>query len=206
MARSNHDFLFKILILGDSSVGKSCILTRFSDDVFNHSFMPTIGIDFKIKTLEINNKAVKLQIWDTAGQERFNNITESYYRTAKGVMFVYDITNGESFDNVAKWLRNLEQNTAEETVKYIIGNKCDLQDIRVINHTTGLEMATNFGLKFYETSAKTNINIQKIFYDMAKDLTAKEEVKRLTAGENTNITVAETRTGNNRPGYLPSCC
>jgi small GTP-binding protein len=84
-------------------------LTRFSDDVFNFSFMPTIGIDFKIKTLEINNKSIKLQIWDTAGQERFNNITESYYRTAKGVLFVYDITNGQSFDNIGKWLRNLEQ-------------------------------------------------------------------------------------------------
>lgn len=169
--------------------------------------MPTIGIDFKIKTVEIDNKQIKLQIWDTAGQERFNNITESYYRTAKGVLFVYDITNGQSFDNIGKWLRNLEANNSEETVKYIVGNKCDLTDIRVVDHTKGLEMATHFGLNFYETSAKENINIQQVFYDMARELTIKEEAKKSNE-DKSNINLPTTRLdyNQNKSSYFQNCC
>ena len=98
----NYDHLFKLLLIGDSGVGKTCILFRFSDDQFNTSFISTIGIDFKIKTVDIDGKRVKLQIWDTAGQERFHTITTSYYRGANGIMMVYDITNPKSFDNITK--------------------------------------------------------------------------------------------------------
>ena len=108
MAKKSYDLLFKLLLIGDSGVGKTCILFRFSDDAFNNTFISTIGIDFKIKTIELRGKKVKLQIWDTAGQERFHPITTSYYRGAMGIMLVYDITNSKSFDNIAKWLRNIQ--------------------------------------------------------------------------------------------------
>lgn len=144
MSKKSHDRMFKILILGDSSVGKSCILQRFSDNVFHVSHLPTIGVDFKIKTVHLHDKIVKLQIWDTAGQERFNTITESYYRTADGVLFVYDICNGKSFDNVAKWFRNFEENTYEnEVCKFLVGNKCDLKDLRVVDLEKGVEVSIN---------------------------------------------------------------
>merc|ERR1711881_702429 len=104
MAKKTYDLLFKLLLIGDSGVGKTCILFRFSDDAFNTTFISTIGIDFKIKTIEIDGKRIKLQIWDTAGQERFHTITTSYYRGAMGIMLVYDVTNEKTFDNIHRWL------------------------------------------------------------------------------------------------------
>lgn len=115
MAKKSYDLLFKLLLIGDSGVGKTCILFRFSDDAFNNTFISTIGIDFKIKTIELRGKKIKLQIWDTAGQERFHTITTSYYRGAMGIMLVYDISNSKSFDNIAKWLRNIQG----RTIKYM---------------------------------------------------------------------------------------
>ena len=131
MAKQAYDHLFKILLIGDSGVGKTCILCRFSDDSFNSSFISTIGIDFKMKTIELNGKKIKLQIWllqvclvlvllgkklniiflirDTAGQERFYTITSTYYRGAMGIMLVYDVTDGKSFDSIGKWLRNIDE-------------------------------------------------------------------------------------------------
>merc|ERR1712071_147884 len=107
--KKSYDLLFKLLLIGDSGVGKTCILFRFSDDAFNTTFISTIGIDFKIKTIELQGKKIKLQIWDTAGQERFHTITTSYYRGAMGIMLVYDITSVKTFDNIAKWLRNIDE-------------------------------------------------------------------------------------------------
>nr|pir hypothetical protein T23H2.6 - Caenorhabditis elegans [Caenorhabditis elegans] len=137
MARRPYDMLFKLLLIGDSGVGKTCILYRFSDDAFNTTFISTIGIDFKIKTIELKGKKIKLQIWDTAGQERFHTITTSYYRGAMGIMLVYDITNAKSFDNIAKWLRNIDEHASEDVVKMILGNKCDMSDRRVVSRERG---------------------------------------------------------------------
>merc|ERR1712032_667118 len=151
----NYDHLFKLLLIGDSGVGKTCILFRFSDDAFNTTFISTIGIDFKIKTIDINGKRVKLQIWDTAGQERFHTITTSYYRGANGIMLVYDITNAKSFDNIHNWLRNIEQHASEDVEKMLLGNKCDMEDKRVIPKQRGEMLAREHGIKFFETSAKS---------------------------------------------------
>uniref|UniRef100_A0A3P9P882 small monomeric GTPase n=1 Tax=Poecilia reticulata TaxID=8081 RepID=A0A3P9P882_POERE len=104
-----YDYLFKLLLIGDSGVGKTCVLFRFSEDAFNSTFISTIGIDFKIRTIELDGKKIKLQIWDTAGQERFRTITTAYYRGAMGIMLVYDITNEKSFDNIKNWIRNIEE-------------------------------------------------------------------------------------------------
>jgi len=163
-------------------VGKTCVLFRFSDDAFNTTFISTIGIDFKIKTVELSGKKIKLQIWDTAGQERFHTITTSYYRGANGIMLVYDIANAKSFENISKWLRNIEEHASEDVEKMLLGNKCDMDDKRVIPKERGEMIAREHGIKFYETSAKSNINIETAFLALATDILHKTPAKDTTTG------------------------
>jgi len=168
MAKKTYDLLFKLLLIGDSGVGKTCILFRFSDDAFNTTFISTIGIDFKIKTVELRGKKIKLQIWDTAGQERFHTITTSYYRGAMGIMLVYDITQPKTFDNIAKWLRNIDEHANEDVEKMILGNKCDMEDKRMVSKERGESIAREHNIRFLETSAKANVNIERSFLDLAE--------------------------------------
>merc|ERR1712115_700669 len=172
-----YDYLIKLLLIGDSGVGKSCLLLRFSDDSFTPSFITTIGIDFKIRTIELDGKRVKLQIWDTAGQERFRTITTAYYRGAMGIMLVYDITNEKSFDNIKNWIRNIEEHASADVEKMILGNKCDMNDRRQVSKERGEELAIEYGIKFMETSAKASINVEEAFYTLARDIKAKMEKK-----------------------------
>jgi Ras-related protein Rab-10 len=169
MAKKTYDLLFKLLLIGDSGVGKTCVLFRFSDDTFNTTFISTIGIDFKIKTVELQGKKIKLQIWDTAGQERFHTITTSYYRGANGILLVYDITNPKSFDNISKWLRNINEHASEDVERMLIGNKCDMDDKRLISEERGRGVAEENGIKFFETSAKDNINIEQAFITVSSN-------------------------------------
>jgi Ras-related protein Rab-2A len=124
----NFDYLFKYIIIGDSGVGKSCILLRFIDDTFNPNLENTIGVEFGAKMINIKSTNIKLQIWDTAGQEAFQSITRSYYRSAAGALLVYDITNKESFENIAKWLEEARVHGNPEMVLCLVANKCDLED------------------------------------------------------------------------------
>jgi len=179
MAKKTYDLLFKLLLIGDSGVGKTCILFRFSEDAFNTTFISTIGIDFKIKTIELRGKKIKLQIWDTAGQERFHTITTSYYRGAMGIMLVYDITNAKSFDNIAKWLRNIDEHANEDVERMILGNKCDMTDKRVISKERGEAIAREHSIRFLETSAKTNINVEQAFVQLAESILEKTNVQEL---------------------------
>ncbi|CAG0889874.1 unnamed protein product [Cyprideis torosa] len=181
MARKSYDYLFKLLLIGDSGVGKTCILFRFSDDAFNSTFISTIGIDFKIKTIELKGKKIKLQIWDTAGQERFHTITTSYYRGAMGIMLVYSITDAKSFDNIAKWLRNIEEHANEDVEKMILGNKCDNEKERVVGKERGEAIAREHNIRFLETSAKANINIDKAFIELADAILQKTLAQELNA-------------------------
>jgi len=168
MAKKSYDFLFKLLLIGDSSVGKTAILLRFSDDSFSPNFISTIGIDFRIKTIEIRGKKIKLQIWDTAGQERFHTITTSYYRGAMGILLVYDITRPNSFDNLAKWLRTILEHSNTDVEKMILGNKCDMEEQRLISKERGEAIAKENGIPFLETSAKNNINVEEAFLQMSE--------------------------------------
>merc|ERR1712230_82195 len=166
----NYDFLIKLLLIGDSGVGKSCCLLRFSEDSFTPSFITTIGIDFKIRTIELDGKRVKLQIWDTAGQERFRTITTAYYRGAMGILLVYDVTDERSFNNIRTWFSNVEQHATEGVNKILIGNKCDWEDRRVVSTERGQQLADELGIPFLEVSAKSNINVEKAFFSLASDI------------------------------------
>ena len=146
----DYDYLFKVLLIGNSSVGKSSLLLRFVDNQWSDLFVPTIGVDFKIRTMEIDNKNVKLQIWDTAGQERFKNITASYYRGAHGIFVVYDISDTESFKNINNWLIEIEKNANKNVYKILVGNKCDLEDKRTVSYQQGKELAETYGMQFIE--------------------------------------------------------
>ncbi|KAH3765245.1 Ras family protein [Pelomyxa schiedti] len=123
MNNPEYDYLFKLLLIGDSGVGKSCLLLRFADDMYTESYISTIGVDFKIRTIELEQKTIKLQIWDTAGQERFRTITSSYYRGAHGIIIVYDITDAVSFNNVKQWMQEIERYACDSVNKLLVGNK-----------------------------------------------------------------------------------
>jgi len=168
---SKYDYLIKLLLIGDSGVGKSCLLLRYSDDSFTSSFITTIGIDFKIKSIMCGESKVKLQIWDTAGQERFRTITTAYYRGAMGILLVYDVSDEQSFTNVRNWMRQIDQNAAENVTRILIGNKCDVDPSeRKISPEQGKALASEYGIKFFETSAKMNTNVDESFMSIAKDI------------------------------------
>ena len=174
---AKYDFLLKLLLIGDSGVGKSCLLLRYSEDSFTSSFITTIGIDFKIKSITVGDSKVKLQIWDTAGQERFRTITTAYYRGAMGILLVYDVSDDASFSNVRNWMRQIDQNATENVTRVLIGNKSDITGSdRKVTSEQGKKLAGEFGIKFYETSAKTNIGVDDAFSSMAKDIVERLKV------------------------------
>ncbi|OVA00134.1 Small GTPase superfamily [Macleaya cordata] len=164
------DYLFKLLLIGDSSVGKSCLLLRFADDSYVDSYISTIGVDFKIRTVELDGKTVKLQIWDTAGQERFRTITSSYYRGAHGIIIVYDVTEMESFNNVKQWLNEIDRYANDSVCKLLVGNKCDLVENKVVDTEIAKAFADELGIPFLETSAKDSINVEQAFLTMAGEI------------------------------------
>ena len=164
---SEYDYLFKLLLIGDSGVGKSCLLLRFADDTYTESYISTIGVDFKIRTIELDGKTIKLQIWDTAGQERFRTITSAYYRGAHGIIVVFDVTDQESFNNVKQWLHEIDRYACQNVKKLLVGNKCDLASKRAVPTEQAQEFADSLGIQYLETSAKNSTNVEKAFTTMA---------------------------------------
>ncbi|SPO28034.1 probable SEC4-like Rab/GTPase [Ustilago trichophora] len=170
MPNPHYDFLIKLLLIGDSGVGKSCLLLRFCDDAWTPSFITTIGIDFKIRTIELDGKRIKLQIWDTAGQERFRTITTAYYRGAMGILLVFDVTDQKSFENVRTWHANIEQHASEGVSKILIGNKSDWEEKRAVTNEQAQELAQELGIPYIETSAKSNSNVEEAFFNLAREV------------------------------------
>ena len=162
--------MYKVLLIGDMRVGKTSVFQRFLTGTFSPIHMTTIGVDFQKKEVKLeDNTIVDLQIWDTAGQERFKTITKNYYRGASGIIIVYDITDKTSFDNVSNWLYEVEEKASPDTIKLLIGNKCDLTSERLVSYEEGETFAKENGISFLETSAlDANCeNIEKAFYEMA---------------------------------------
>ncbi|XP_068680033.1 ras-related protein Rab-35-like [Montipora capricornis] len=162
MAAKDYDHLFKLLIIGDSGVGKSSLLLRFADNMFSGNYITTIGVDFKIRKINVGGEMVKLQIWDTAGQERFRTITSTYYRGTHGVIVVYDVTSADTFVNVKRWLHEIDQN-CDDVQRILVGNKDDDPDRKVVEREDSKKFAEQMGIQVFETSAKDNKNVEEVF-------------------------------------------
>ena len=167
---TNYELLYKVIIIGDTNVGKSNILTRYLKDEFSSNTKSTVGVELGIKFLKIKNIKAKIQIWDTAGQERYKAITSSYFKGSNGCFIVYDITNEASFDNVEKWYEQIQSETSKEIPIVLVGNKCDLEDERKVPIEKGKEKAQNLNCAFFETSALKKINIDKIFEELVNNI------------------------------------
>ncbi|KAJ0060285.1 hypothetical protein NL108_007789 [Boleophthalmus pectinirostris] len=165
-----YDISFKVMLVGDSGVGKTCLLVRFKDGAFlAGSFISTVGIDFRNKVLTIDAVKVKLQIWDTAGQERFRSVTHAYYRDAHALLLLYDVTNKRSFDNIRAWLTEIHEYAQQDVVVMLLGNKADSSH-RAVKREEGERLAKEFGVPFMETSAKSGLNVELAFTAVAREL------------------------------------
>mmetsp|Transcript_94983 Transcript_94983/g.238216 ORF Transcript_94983/g.238216 Transcript_94983/m.238216 type:complete len:200 (+) Transcript_94983:112-711(+) len=163
---ADYDHLVKLLLLGDSAVGKSSLLMRFCESRFDDNFVLTIGVDFKWKQVDRNGRKLKLQVWDTAGQERFRTITPAYYRAAMGVVITYDVTDRATFLHVEYWVAQLADHGDENVQKILVGNKSDLADKRKVTTEEAGELAKKFGMAFFETSAKTGEHVDDAFLNI----------------------------------------
>uniref|UniRef100_T1JP21 Ras-related protein Rab-35 n=1 Tax=Strigamia maritima TaxID=126957 RepID=T1JP21_STRMM len=199
----DYDHLFKLLIIGDSGVGKSSLLLRFADNTFTGNYITTIGVDFKIRTIEVDGERVKLQIWDTAGQERFRTITSTYYRGTHGVIVVYDVTSGESFANVKRWLHEIEQN-CEVVNRILVGNKSDDPDRKVVLTEDAQRFADQMGILLFETSAKENINVEEMFNAITKLVlkTKKDQKEKQQHRHDDTVHLARTEKKGKRRCYV----
>ncbi|KAE8676402.1 Ras-related protein RABA2c [Hibiscus syriacus] len=206
-----YEYLFKIVLIGDSGVGKSNILSRYTRNEFCLESKSTIGVEFATRNLQVEGKSVKAQIWDTAGQERYRAITSAYYRGAVGAILVYDITKRQTFDNVQRWLRELRNHADSNIVLMMAGNKSDLNHLRAVSEQDGQNLAEKDGLSFLETSALDATNIEKafqtilteVYHIVSKKALAAQEAKANAAipGQGTTIDVADA-SGNTKKG----CC
>ena len=178
--------LYKILLLGDSTVGKTCFLLRYVDDSFLDLHMATIGLDYRLKTLILEEqKIVKVQLWDTAGQDKFRAITRNYYKGASGIILIFDVTNVKSYENIKKWINEIKEEISEKVAIVLIGSKIDNVQERKISKEQGDKLASEIGVKFFETSAKTGEGInESVFFLVKKIFENDPEVKNKYQGRN----------------------
>ena len=159
--------IYKILLLGDDSIGKTCFFLRYSDGIFDQTHMATIGLDYRLKSIKLKNgKSIKLQIWDTAGQDRFRAITKNYYKGSHGIILIYDVTSRRTFESIRNWVSQIREEATEKVTIYLVANKIDMDEDRKVKKEEGEKLAKELGLPFMETSAKSGINVDKIFEDL----------------------------------------
>ena len=199
MAENTSEITFKILLLGDSSVGKTCFLKRYTDNTFQDAYLSTIGFDFKFKTVTLKSgKKVKVQLWDTAGQERFRTIAKSYYKGAHGIILIYDVTNRKTFENIRKWLNQIKEETSNKISIILVANKIDCDaDSRLVSKEEGEYLAKNANLPIYEASAKESINVNESFQFLI------EQVSEHSANIQTQVA---TKLSANSQQKKKNCC
>ncbi|KAJ4839109.1 Ras- protein raba3 [Turnera subulata] len=180
------DYVFKVVVIGDSAVGKTQILSRFAKNEFCLDSKSTIGVEFQTRTVTIKGKVIKAQIWDTAGQERYRAVTSAYYRGALGAMLVYDITKRPTFDHVARWVEELRAHADSSIVIMLIGNKADLVDLRAVPTEDAVEFAEDQGLFFSETSALNGDNVDSAFFRVLEEIYGVISKKALESGGKSN--------------------
>ena len=172
---NNYNYLFKYIIIGDPSVGKSNILMKFAHNKFTDEYQATIGVEFGAKNIAFNSQIYRIQIWDTAGQENFRSITRAYYKNSVCALVVYDITSRESFEHVQNWIQDIKDQSPKTVLIVLVGNKVDLEENRVVSYDEGSEFAVKNGLIFEETSAKSGQGIEEVFQKSAKEIAKKME-------------------------------
>lgn len=182
----------KIVLLGDQSVGKTSLITRFMYDTFDNTYQATIGIDFLSKTMYLEDRTVRLQLWDTAGQERFRSLIPSYIRDSSAAIVVYDITNRNSFLSTSKWIDDVRSERGNEVTIFLVGNKADLSEKRQVTHEEATAKTTELGIMFMETSAKAGHNVKSLFKKIAMSLPGMEKETQASEGQNTKIDVNTT--------------
>ena len=182
------EVVYKVLLLGDSSVGKTCFLLRYCDKSFQDAHLSTIGLDYRLKTMTLqNNKSIKLQIWDTAGQDRFRAITKNYYKGANGIILIYDVTNKQTFENVKNWISQIKEEANPNVIIYLVGNKIDVpDDQRLVKAEDGQKIADEFNLPFNEASAKDGTNVNEIFQELLEQIDEKYSKLEVPKGERKN--------------------
>ena len=168
----SEDIVYKVLLIGDSTVGKTCFLLRYCDKTFQDAHLSTIGLDYRLKSMTLKNKKnIKLQIWDTAGQDRFRAITKNYYKGANGIILIYDVTNLQTFENVKNWITQIREEANKNVVIFLAGNKADLpEESRAVQKEDGQKMAEEYNIPFQETSAKEGINVNETFQELVEKI------------------------------------
>lgn len=199
------DYLYKILLLGSSAVGKSSLLLRFADDTFKDNQISTIGVDWKIRTVDIDGKQIKLQLWDSAGQERFRTIASSYYRGAHAVVVVFDLTDVKSFEAIESWLEEIGEH-APSVKKILIGNKSDLVDERAVDENDALAFAKENGMQYMETSAKSADNVTESFLAMTREIYESGGETAITPRNATGISLGVVPEGDSLKTSNAGCC
>ena len=195
---ANVDFAFKVLLLGDSSVGKTCFLKRYTDNTFQDAYLSTIGFDFKFKFVTLDNgKTVKVQLWDTAGQERFRTIAKSYYKGAHGIILIYDVTNRKTYDNIKKWLNQIRDEASNRISIILVANKIDCEDTRQVTKEEGETLAKASNLPIFEASAKDSINVNESFQFL---------IEKINENVSNIITQNVTKLNNNKKQDKKGCC
>ena len=167
---TSYDEKIKLMVIGETRVGKTALIKKYTKNVFGGTYLTTVGIDFQEKIINVEEKSVKLQIWDTAGQERFRNIAKSYFHTSDGFLLVYDISCKDSFEKLNFWYEQIKLNAPENTKCVVAGNKCDLEEKRQVNKNEGENFAKTYNIDFYETSAKDGINVDEVFQTLANEI------------------------------------
>ena len=171
VAATETDLVYKILLLGDSEVGKSCFLMRYADNVFVDNHMTTIGLDYKLKYIQLDSgEIIQVQLWDTAGHERYRTISKNYYKGSHGILLLYDVTKTNSFENIREWIRDIREEVYEKAIIFLIGNKIDKKEDRKIQTEQGAKLAEEFNLPFFEASAKSGENVDEIFKALYKKI------------------------------------
>jgi len=204
MATTSFDHLFKVLLVGDSGVGKSSILMRFTSGDFD-DMSPTIGVDFKLKMLDVDGKRMKLTIWDTAGQERFRTLTSSYYRGAQGIIFAYDVTRPETFHSLSElWMHEVDMYaTIPDAIKMVVGNKVDREKERRVSREEGKAFARQHGCLFIETSAKSNVKVAQAFEELVRKILETPQLVQDASSAGTGINL--NRQGDEESRSI-NCC
>lgn len=172
-----YDYLFKIVICGDSGVGKSCLLLRFADQIWINNYIATIGVDFRYKTIQIDGKIVKFQIWDTAGHERFHSINSAYYRGCDGAILCYDVCRRDTFKNIPYHLEQIQEKAKTHSTKILVATKCDMKKERIISFNEGIQLSQQLNIPFLELSSKENRHVKDTFEEMARQCIANRKVE-----------------------------